>query len=252
MTLASESHIPAVQLSNVKKLYSSGDEIIYAVNNITLNIEKGQFVIVMGPSGSGKSTLLNVIAGLSNVSEGNIYVNGKSLHSLSENQRALLRRSEIGIVFQFYNLHDGLTAQENIELPMLIAGVPLKERKIRSTELLKLVKIGHRRHHRPYELSGGEKQLVGIARALANNPTIILADEPTGDLDHEKGIAILDLLIRLNRDLQLTIIMVTHDSTLLRKQFRLVRLLDGKISKDQIIIDPSSMQDDFSKLITKE
>ncbi|OLS26554.1 MAG: putative ABC transporter ATP-binding protein [Candidatus Heimdallarchaeota archaeon LC_3] len=239
-----------VNLIAVSKRYKSGDEIIHAVHNISLDIKKSEFVVIMGPSGSGKSTLLNVIAGLTNLTEGKIQINDKSLQNLSENQKAYLRRKEMGIIFQFYNLHEGLTAIENIELPMLIAGVPLKERRKRSMVLLKDVDMEKRAFHRPYELSGGEKQRIGIARALANNPPLLLADEPTGDLDFENGKKILELLIKLNQTKGITVIMVTHDSTLIQKGFRLIRLDDGKINFDAIIDDPESVIDDFTPLIS--
>ena len=240
-----------LKLIGISKRYKSGDEIIHAVHNISFQVKKEEFVIIMGPSGSGKSTLLNVIAGLTNLTEGEIHINNKSLQSLSENQKAYLRRKEMGIIFQFYNLHDGLTAIENIELPMLIAGVPLKKRRKKSMSLLKEVNMDKRAFHRPYELSGGEKQRIGIARALANDAMLLLADEPTGDLDFENGRKILELLIKLNQTKGITIIMVTHDSTLIQKGFRLIRLKDGIIDFDEIIDDPESVSDDFAPLINE-
>lgn len=240
----------AYSLVSVSKKFKSGQETINAVDDISLDIEYGQFCVIMGPSGSGKSTLLNLLAGLASVSGGIISLNGNPLQNMSENEKALIRRYNLGIVFQFYNLHDGLTAIENVELPMLIAGVPLKERRVRSTELLKEVNIENRKYHRPYELSGGEKQRVGIARALANKASILLADEPTGDLDQENGKLILDLLVRLNQEKNLTVIMVTHDSTLIQKGFRLIRLQDGKVIFDEIIENPELVVDDFTHLVS--
>ncbi|MHA1992063.1 MAG: ABC transporter ATP-binding protein [Candidatus Hodarchaeales archaeon] len=239
-----------ISLVKSSKKYKSGEEIIKAVDNISLNIYESEFVTVMGPSGSGKSTLLSVIAGLTGLSSGEVHINNKPFHNLSENQKAKLRRSEMGIIFQFYNLHEGLTAIENVELPMLIASVPLKDRRIKSKELLKLVDIEKRAYHRPYELSGGEKQRVGIARALANDAKIILADEPTGDLDYENGRKILDLLVKLNKEKNITVIMVTHDSSLIQKGFRLIRLSDGKIVFDEVIDDPELVMDDFAPLVS--
>ena len=238
----------AIKLHNLRKTFVSGEEEIHAVDNLNLQIEQGEFVIIMGPSGSGKSTLLNLIAGLSSVSEGKIVINGQDMHNLSENQKSLLRRSELGIIFQFYNLHEGLTAQENIELPMMIAGIPLRERRERSNTLIDLVGMSKRRDHRPHELSGGEKQRIGIARSLSNNASIILADEPTGDLDNENGKKILDLLMKINEQ-KVTIVLVTHDSTLIKKGFRLIRLKDGKMVFDGIIDDPDAVRDDFSPLV---
>ncbi|MHA1984954.1 MAG: ABC transporter ATP-binding protein [Candidatus Hodarchaeales archaeon] len=239
-----------ISLVKANKKYKSGEEIIKAVDDVSLDISESEFVTVMGPSGSGKSTLLSVIAGLTGLSSGEVHINDKPFHNLSENQKAKLRRSEMGIIFQFYNLHEGLTAIENVELPMLIASVPLKDRRIRSKDLLKLVDIENRAFHRPYELSGGEKQRVGIARALANDARIILADEPTGDLDYENGRKILDLLVKLNREKNITVVMVTHDSSLIQKGFRLIRLSDGKIVFDEVIDDPELVMDDFTPLIS--
>ncbi|MHA1984824.1 MAG: ABC transporter ATP-binding protein [Candidatus Hodarchaeales archaeon] len=240
---------PIISLTEVTKNFTSGDEIIKAVDNISLMIKQYEFIVIMGPSGSGKSTLLNVIAGLSNLTKGDIIINEKPFHNLSENQKAKFRRNEIGIIFQFYNLHEGLTAIENIELPMLIASIPLKERRKRSMALLKEVDMEHRAYHRPHELSGGEKQRIGIARALANNASILLADEPTGDLDYENGRKILDLLVKINKERKVTVIMVTHDSSLIQNGFRLIRLNDGCITFDEIINDAESIIDDFSALV---
>lgn len=241
----------AVQLIDVSKNYKSGKGIIHAVNKFNVEFYKGQFVCIMGPSGSGKSTLLSLIAGLTAASEGTILIDGKILNNLSETQRSLVRRHGIGIVFQAINLHEGLTALENVQLPMLIAGVPLKERKDKAIRLLELVGLLNRMNHFPYELSGGEQQRVGIARALANDASILLADEPTGDLDHHTGEHILDFLIEINKTRNITIIMVTHDSSLIRENFRLIRLVDGKITSDEIIKDAKAYQDDFEILMAK-
>ena len=231
-----------IVLENVEKRFHTGRETVHAVNNCSLTINEGEFVAIVGPSGSGKTTLLNLISGLSFVSEGKIKINGKNLHALSESERALLRRHEIGIIFQFYNLHEGLTAQENVELPMLINGVSLRERRKKAKQLLELVGLSNRAKNLPYELSGGEKQRVGIARALANDPKIILADEPTGDLDHEIGAKIMDILVDLNKKLEITILMVTHDLSLIREGFRLLKLEDGKIVYDEIVSDTTQVE----------
>ncbi|MHA1983530.1 MAG: ABC transporter ATP-binding protein [Candidatus Hodarchaeales archaeon] len=242
----------AVSMIEITKRFHSGDEVIHAIDNCSLEISAGQFVCIMGPSGSGKSTLLNLIGGLSNVSEGKIRVFEDSIHNLSESERALLRRKVIGIIFQFYNLHEGLTALENVELPMLIAGVSQDIRRARAEELLELVELTARANNLPYELSGGEKQRVGIARALSNNPEIILADEPTGDLDHEIGDAIMDLLVKLNTEQQKTVVMVTHDLSLIRKGFRLIGLEDGKVISDETIEDLDRFANDVSIVASKQ
>ena len=241
-----------LSLSGVTKTFKSGDEEIKGINDLSLNIQNGQFVIVMGPSGSGKSTLINLIAGLTDFDKGEIFINDHKLSQLSEKAKSLLRRHEVGIVFQFYNLHEGLTALENVELPMMIADVPLKERRENARNLLKMVGLEKRMLHRPHELSGGEKQRVGIARALSNNAKLILADEPTGDLDHELGVEIMDLFHRINKDQGVSIIMVTHDSSIIRKGFRLVRLVDGQLSSDQIINDLTDISDDFSSIVSQK
>lgn len=225
-----------IKLEEVYKRYKAGDTAITALNNISLAISGGEFVMVMGPSGSGKTTLLNTIAGLTSTSEGHVYINDRLLQRLSDNEKAEMRRHEFGFIFQFYNLHEGLTAQENVELPMLIAKTTdRKGRSSRSRELLTLVGLEHQINQKPFELSGGERQRVGIARALANDPQIILADEPTGDLDSKKAHEILELLSHLNESLGKTLVVVTHDHTLLRTGMRLLRMDSGQILSDNIV-----------------
>lgn len=225
-----------IQLQNVIKRYQSGDSMVFALNGINLIIESGQFIMVMGPSGSGKTTLLNIMAGLAKTTEGQVIIDNKLLQRLSDNDKAELRRSTLGFIFQFYNLHEGLTAQENIELPMMIAHqIPKNERKLRSKELLELVDLENRANNQPFELSGGEQQRVGIARALANDPPIILADEPTGDLDSQKAREILNLLIELNEKLKKTLVVVSHDPSMLKPGMRLLKMEDGKIIDDILV-----------------
>ena len=222
-----------IRLEEVFKRYKTGDSSIVALNNISIKINGGEFVVVMGPSGSGKTTLLNTIAGLTATSEGHVYINNRLLQKLSDNEKAEMRRHEFGFIFQFYNLHEGLTAQENVELPMLIAKtVDRKGRSDRSRELLTLVSLENRMNQKPFELSGGERQRVGIARALANDPQIILADEPTGDLDSKKAQEILELLMHLNEKLGKTLVVVTHDHTLLKPGMRLLKMDSGQILSD--------------------
>ena len=225
-----------VKLDEVFKKFKAGDTTINALNGISLSINTGEFVVVMGPSGSGKTTLLNTIAGLTSTSEGHVFINDRSLQKLSDNEKAEMRRHEFGFIFQFYNLHEGLTAQENVELPMLIAKtLDRKGRSSRSKELLDLVGLEQRINQKPFELSGGERQRVGIARALANNPPIILADEPTGDLDSKKAQEILELLRQLNQELGKTLVVVTHDHSLLRPGMRLLRMDSGQILTDNVV-----------------
>jgi putative ABC transport system ATP-binding protein len=225
-------------MENVVKNYSSGEDTIHALNGINLHVKPGEFIMVMGPSGSGKTTLLNVIAGLSKTTDGQVYLNDKLLQNLSDNEKTEVRRSELGFIFQFYNLHEGLSAIENIELPMMIARkYKTKERRNRSEDLIKVVNMAHRSINYPYELSGGEKQRIGIARALANDPPLIIADEPTGDLDSKIALEILELLIKLNKEQKKTLIVVTHDHTLLREGMRLLKMDDGEILDDLIVTE---------------
>ena len=225
-----------IRLEEVFKRYKTGDTTINALNGISINIKNGEFVVVMGPSGSGKTTLLNTIAGLTTATEGHVFINERSLQKLSENEKAELRRHQFGFIFQFYNLHEGLTAQENVELPMLIAKTYDRlGRTRRSQKLLTLVGLDSRMNQKPFELSGGERQRVGIARALANDPPIILADEPTGDLDSKKAQEILELLRDLNKTLGKTMVLVTHDHSLLKPEMRLLRMDSGQILSDTYV-----------------
>ncbi|MHA2347672.1 MAG: ABC transporter ATP-binding protein, partial [Candidatus Hodarchaeales archaeon] len=198
-------------------------------------IHDQEFVTVMGPSGSGKSTLLNIMAGLEQPSAGTVWVNSQDLSTLSDRALCEIRRYRLGFVFQFFNLHPILSTLENVELPMLISGVKRKNRQPRAREMLELVGLSKREHHLPHELSGGEKQRVGIARSLVNDPDVILADEPTGDLDSTTGDEIMELLLNLNQENQKTIICVTHDEVMLKKSMRLLKMEDGHIISDSYI-----------------
>ncbi|MFX0086200.1 MAG: ABC transporter ATP-binding protein [Candidatus Hodarchaeota archaeon] len=219
----------------MNRRYTIGNFTIDALTDITLTIQQGEFIVVMGPSGSGKSTLLNIMAGLEQSSTGQVKFKHANLANLNDTELSLLRRHQLGFIFQFVNLHPVLSALENVELPMLICGIKRKYRESRALELLRLVNLEKRKHHLPHELSGGEKQRVGIARALANNPVIILADEPTGDLDSSTGREIMDLLIMLNRRQGKTIICVTHDDELLTSEMRLIKMEDGQIISDSYL-----------------
>lgn len=224
-----------LELEHVNRRYTIGNFTIDALTDITLTIQQGEFIVVMGPSGSGKSTLLNIMAGLEQSSTGQVKFKHANLANLNDTELSLLRRHQLGFIFQFVNLHPVLSALENVELPMLICGIKRKYRESRALELLRLVNLEKRKHHLPHELSGGEKQRVGIARALANNPVIILADEPTGDLDSSTGREIMDLLIMLNRRQGKTIICVTHDDELLTSEMRLIKMEDGQIISDSYL-----------------
>ena len=223
-----------LRLAGARKSYVVGETIVEAIRGITLDIKRGEFVIVLGASGSGKSTLLSLIAGLEHLTEGEIFIDGNPIGDLPEDDLTELRRSKIGIVFQFFELHEGLSAADNIELPMLIAEVPPEQRQSRVEALLEAVDLSDRAANLPHEMSGGEKQRVGIARALANTPEILLADEPIGDLDSKTGNAIIDLLVELNKTQGVTIIMVTHDLEAVRPGMRLLKLDSGHLVDDYI------------------
>nr|MDO8044922.1 ABC transporter ATP-binding protein [Candidatus Baldrarchaeota archaeon] len=199
------------------------------LKNVNLKVYRGEMVAVVGPSGSGKTTLLNLIGTLDKPTSGKIYIEGEDITTKSEKELTLLRRRKIGFVFQFYNLIPVLTAYENVELPLLISGVPKKEREKRVRRLLEMVGLEDRMNHRPDELSGGEQQRVAIARALVNNPSIILADEPTGDLDTETGLMVVQLMRKLAKEEDSTVIMVTHDPQISEIADRIIYLRDGKI-----------------------
>jgi len=228
----SKAQQPIIEMENVNQRYTLGAHTIDALNGINLTIHTEELIMVMGPSGSGKSTLINVMAGLEQPSAGIVRIQQEDLTTLSDKELSLLRRHKLGFVFQFFNLHPILSAKENVELPMLIAGVKRDKREKRALELLTLVNLENRKHHLPHELSGGEKQRVGIARSLANDPEVILADEPTGDLDSAIGNEIMQLLINLNKIHGKTVICVTHDEEMLKTGMRLIKMEDGKIIDD--------------------
>ena len=217
-----------IELKGVTKIYKMGKVFVPALRGINLKIRKGEFVSIMGPSGSGKTTLMNLIGCLDRPTEGEIYIANKNVAKLKDDELARLRRERIGFVFQQFNLIPRLTALENVELPMWFAGLSKKKRRERAIELLKLVGLEKRINHKPAELSGGERQRVSIARALANDPGIILADEPTGNLDTKTGKEIMEILKDLNKQGR-TIVLVTHDETFAREAERIIRIKDGRL-----------------------
>jgi putative ABC transport system ATP-binding protein len=219
----------SVKVVEVQKTYKLGENEVQALRGVNLELQKGEFVAFTGPSGSGKTTLLNLIGVLDKPNLGKIYVDGIDLTLLKEKDLVKLRRSTIGFIFQFYNLIPVLSAIENVELPMLIAGVTTKERENRAKELLKMVGLSDRMHHRPDELSGGEQQRVAIVRALANKPSIVLADEPTGDLDSKTGKEVMNALRDLSNHEGATVIVVTHDPTVASMASKVFEMRDGKI-----------------------
>ena len=219
-----------IELQNVKKVYKIDSIETHALRGVDLKIKKKEFIAIMGPSGSGKSTLLHMVGALDKPSFGKIILDGVDISKLKESELARLRGRKIGFVFQFYNLHPNLTALENIELPMMIIEKDKKERKKKALELLKAVGLEKRADHLPSQLSGGEHQRIAIARALANDPEIILADEPTGNLDTKTEAEIMKYLLKLKEERQMTVAVITHENEIAKYAERIVHIIDGKIA----------------------
>ncbi|MEC4747401.1 ABC transporter ATP-binding protein [Methylomicrobium sp. Wu6] len=219
-----------IELENIRRTFQVGDQIVKALNDISLSIAKGEYVSVMGPSGSGKSTLLNVIALLDQPSDGRYLLNGRPVTQLSDDELAKVRRENIGFVFQFFHLIPRLTAAENIEIPLILAGINVHERKPRVAAALAEVGLEDRALHKPDQLSGGQLQRVAIARAMIMKPEILLADEPTGNLDSQSGKEIIELLESLNRQ-GVTLMIITHDPNIGGRAHRKIRIVDGRIVK---------------------
>lgn len=220
-----------IELDNVWKTYIMGDNKVHALKGISCKIKKGEFVAIIGKSGSGKTTCVNQIGCLDIPSQGKIILDGYNISDLSESELAQIRGKKIGYIFQKFNLIKNLSASENVTLPMVFQGTDISERRSRGKELLETFDMGDRLHFKPTELSGGQQQRVAIARALANDPEIILADEPTGNLDSKTGIVVFEYLKKLH-DMGKTIILVTHDDSLAEKAQRIMTLIDGKIVSD--------------------
>jgi putative ABC transport system ATP-binding protein len=223
-----------VRAIGVTKVYDTGHVKVDALRGVDLDIKRGEMVAIMGPSGCGKTTLLNCLSGLDSISGGDVLIEGTSLKTMSDRQRTRYRARRMGFVFQFYNLLAVLTAAENVEMPLLLTGVSTKEARARALDVLDLVGLRKRADQRPGELSGGERQRVTIARALVNDPAIVWADEPTGDLDSTNAEEIINLMCRLNRERDVTFALVTHDIGIGRRAHRIVRMMDGQIV-DEVI-----------------
>lgn len=223
---------PLIHVENLARFYQMGAETVHALDGIDMTVKAGEFLGVAGPSGSGKSTLLYLLGGLDQPTKGHIWIGGEDITNLDENGLARLRQRMVGFVFQSFNLIPTMTAIENVAFPMIFARVPPDERWERAGHLLALVGLGDRLKHKPTELSGGQQQRVSIARSLVNDPAIVLADEPTGNLDSKSGEDVIDILRQLNEDEGRTIIIVTHDESLLGVTSRHIRLLDGRILDD--------------------
>jgi putative ABC transport system ATP-binding protein len=226
---------------DVRKIYRSGADSIVALEGLDLVVPQGQFVAVMGPSGSGKTTLLNCLSGLDEIDAGRVLVDGLSIHELSDKERTKHRARDMGFIFQAFNLIPVFTATENVELPLLLAGVRVTDARLRARETLERVGLGHRLDRRPMELSGGEQQRVAVARALAGKPRIVWADEPTGNLDSEMAVSVIDLLGELH-DEGLTIILVTHDPAVAAHADRLITVRDGRLVEDKLLAGPDARE----------
>jgi len=232
--------VPLIRLRDIGRVYGTGAAQVVALQAVDLDVSAGEFVAIMGPSGSGKSTVMNIMGCLDSPTTGSYRFAGAEVGSLSREQRALLRRNYLGFVFQGYNLLPRMSAEENVELPLVYQGVGKEERRKRAIAALEKVGLSGRGSHDPSELSGGQQQRVAIARALVTRPTVILADEPTGNLDSARSREIMELLEALNRDDQITILMVTHEPDMAAYAHRLVQFLDGRIASDEPSIKAAS------------
>ena len=219
-----------IRLKEVSKIYTIGEECVYALDHASMQIKEGEFVSIIGPSGSGKSTMMNIIGCLDTADEGEYILDGISLEQYSETELARIRNKKIGFIFQNFNLLPKLTAEENIELPLIYQGVKTSERKRRVREALEKVELSHRMQHCPTELSGGQQQRVAIARALVTQPSLFLADEPTGNLDSKTGVEIMKLFHELH-EMGNTIVLITHDNGVADEAERKIQILDGKVKE---------------------
>lgn len=221
-----------IELKDIVKSYQMGDTIVYALDHVTVNFEKGKFTSIVGPSGSGKSTMMNILGCLDRPTSGEYYLEGKNIANYTDDELARTRNQRIGFVFQSFNLLSRLTAVENVALPLIYAGVNLEERAKRAEKALTDVGLGSRMYHKPNEMSGGQRQRVAIARALINNPAIIMADEPTGNLDTKSTLEIIDIFEKLNQEGK-TVIMVTHEPELAAMTQRILVMRDGRLTEEK-------------------
>ena len=219
-----------IDIKNMSKIYEMGENKVYALNHINLNIKEHEFVSIIGPSGSGKSTLMNMLGCLDVPTEGTYILDGKPISKMSDDELAIIRNQKIGFVFQGFNLLSKLTAIENVELPLIYQNVPAKERRERAKKALESVGLEERIHHTPNELSGGQQQRVAIARALITNPPLILADEPTGNLDSKSGKEVMEIFKKLNEQGN-TIVLITHDNDIAKQAKRIIRIQDGRLTE---------------------
>lgn len=222
-----------MKVENLTKVYGKGENEVRALNGVSFSVEKGDFVAIIGPSGSGKSTLLHTLGGVDRPTGGKVLVNGQDVYSRSDEQIAVFRRREVGLIYQFYNLIPVLNVEENMSLPVLLDGRNVNRDRLR--ELIRELDLVGREKHLPNQLSGGQQQRVSIGRALMNSPSIVLADEPTGNLDSKNSHEIVELLKRMNREYNQTLIMITHDESIALQARRIIAIEDGKIVRDEVI-----------------
>jgi putative ABC transport system ATP-binding protein len=222
-----------LRVEHLSKIYGSGENAVHALNDVSFGVEKGQFLAIIGPSGSGKSTLLHILGGVDKPTSGNVYLNGEDVYSRSDTQLAIFRRREVGLIYQFYNLIPVLDVVENITLPVLMDGRKVNEERLQ--ELLQTLGLEGREKHLPNQLSGGQQQRVSIGRALMNAPAVVLADEPTGNLDSKNSQEIVELLKLSNRRYGQTLIVITHDESIALQADRIIAIEDGRITRDEVI-----------------
>jgi putative ABC transport system ATP-binding protein len=222
-----------LRVEHLSKVYGKGETAVKALDDVSFSVNKGEFVAIIGPSGSGKSTLLHMVGGVDRPSNGNVFVENTDMYQLNETQLAVFRRRQIGLIYQFYNLIPVLTVEENITLPLLLDGHKVDPEQLKQT--ITNLGLGERLHHLPNQLSGGQQQRVSIGRALISNPALMLADEPTGNLDSKNSAEIIDLLMMFNKTYQQTLIIITHDERIALKADRIISIEDGKIIKDEAV-----------------
>lgn len=222
-----------LKVENLSKVYGQGETEVKALNNVTLSINKGEFVAIIGPSGSGKSTLMHMMGGVDRPTSGNVFVDGTDIYDLNETQLAIFRRRQIGLIYQFYNLLPVLTVEENLTLPLLLDGHQVDEQQFNN--IVTMLGLNDRLDHLPNQLSGGQQQRVSIGRAMMSQPTLMLADEPTGNLDSDTSKGIIDLLKTFNRTYKQTLIMITHDERIALQADRMITIMDGQVLNDEVV-----------------
>lgn len=221
-----------LKVENLEKIYGEGDNVVHALNKVSFSVEKGEFIAIIGASGSGKSTLLHILGGVDKPTSGKVFMNGEDVYAQDEEQLAVFRRRQVGLIYQFYNLIPVLNVKENITLPVLLDGRVVN--KTRLNEMIKILGLEGRENHLPNQLSGGQQQRVSIGRALMNSPSIVLADEPTGNLDSQNSQEIVELLKLSNREFNQTLIVITHDESIALQADRIITLADGQIIKSKL------------------